>query len=707
LQRDYFHSVVTWIRAAICCGALSVTTAGFGASETNAKPATIKVSGYGLVGNRQLKRTLSVLEEGQRPHFFTAAAIEDAAFILVSKLAADGYLEPRITAEMTLEDGRVVSAVWDEKVEEPLPRDWRIRKAHFKIRKGVLYYYEEIRFEGLKAIPEKRARTHFVESGGLPRFKSSRIYSPDRLKRGVNNLGGALERIGFQEVKVTATDPERDDRTGKVNLAVHVEPGPRFKVRTVSQEIFVENETTPDETRTNRFDQTYSKLWEQDFVQGIKTNYYRLGYPDTSVAIQTVKRDAVGDAVYLDLHAKVSTGPRIKVHDVRFRGHKRTKETVLARRAYIKEGAWLNRTRAERDRYRLSRLGVFESVDLKYETVDEHTRDVVYELKEGKLIDVSLLAGYGSYEQLRGGVDIEQFNVFGRAHHQRLKLIQSLKSSSADYNYTMPELFRENVDVFFNAFGLRREEISFTREEYGGGAGVRKFYRQIDTDVSVRYNYQVLHATEAQLDVEEEGAEEPGVGAIIIDMHHDRRDNPLYPHKGYKIFANIELATSYLASDVDYQRVDLSGSYHFPVSDNQWLHFGVGHGFIAGDSSQDVPFTRRFFPGGANSIRGFKDGEAAPRNDEGEIVGAETYTFGSIEFEQGITPKFSLVFFGDAVGFARKLSNYPMDTSLFSAGGGVQFRTFIGPLRVEYGYNLNPRRKDPMGTLQVSLGFPF
>jgi outer membrane protein assembly factor BamA len=48
-----------------------------------------------------------------------------------------------------------------------------------------------------------------------------------------------------------------------------------------------------------------------------------------------------------------------------------------------------------------------------------------------------------------------------------------------------------------------------------------------------------------------------------------------------------------------------------------------------------------------------------------------------------------------------------MDTSLFSTGGGVKFRTFIGPLRVEYGYNLNPRRKDPTGTLQVSLGFPF
>jgi outer membrane translocation and assembly module TamA len=40
-------------------------------------------------------------------------------------------------------------------------------------------------------------------------------------------------------------------------------------------------------------------------------------------------------------------------------------------------------------------------------------------------------------------------------------------------------------------------------------------------------------------------------------------------------------------------------------------------------------------------------------------------------------------------------------------GGGLRWRTIIGPVRLEYGYNLNPRPKDPTGTLQVSLGFPF
>jgi Outer membrane protein/protective antigen OMA87 len=413
--------------------------------------------------------------------------------------------------------------------------------------------------------------------------------------------------------------------------------------------------------------------------------------------------------VVVDMRAIVRTGPQIHVRDVMFTGNHRTRDEVLERRLPLDEGDLLDRIRAERGRYRLSRLGVFDSVELKYENVDEHTRDVLYQLEEGKQIDVSLLFGWGSYELLRGGVQLDQYNVWGRAHHQRLKVIQSFKSSSADYMYTMPEFFGENMDVFVTADGLRREEVSFTRLEYGGGAGVRKYFRHLRTDVSTRYSYQVLEAQGADADLEEVGLQNSRAAAIITDVNHDRRDNPLYPRKGYKVFANLELASDYLGGDVNYQRLDLSSAWHWPVSDSQWVHFGLSHGLVGtiGDTADDLPFNKRFFPGGENSIRGYKEGEAAPRNAEGKVIGAETYLLGNLEFEQGITPTWSLVGFVDAVGFAQRLQAYPADEVLVSVGIGIRWKTFIGPVRVEYGHNLNPRSHDPSGTLHFSLGFPF
>jgi outer membrane translocation and assembly module TamA len=88
-------------------------------------------------------------------------------------------------------------------------------------------------------------------------------------------------------------------------------------------------------------------------------------------------------------------------------------------------------------------------------------------------------------------------------------------------------------------------------------------------------------------------------------------------------------------------------------------------------------------------------------------VGAETYTLGTVEFEQSLTPRWSLVFFSDNLGVARDLQDYPGRDVLFSVGAGLRWRTLIGPVRLEYGHNLNPRDGDPSGTLHFSFGFPF
>jgi outer membrane translocation and assembly module TamA len=115
----------------------------------------------------------------------------------------------------------------------------------------------------------------------------------------------------------------------------------------------------------------------------------------------------------------------------------------------------------------------------------------------------------------------------------------------------------------------------------------------------------------------------------------------------------------------------------------------------------------RFFPGGDNSLRGYQDGEAAPRSATGEFVGAKTYTLLNVEFEQALTTKWSAVIFSDSLGEAARLADYPFDERLYSIGLGIRYQTIIGPVRLEYGRNLNPRPLDPRGTVQLSIGFPF
>jgi outer membrane protein assembly factor BamA len=407
--------------------------------------------------------------------------------------------------------------------------------------------------------------------------------------------------------------------------------------------------------------------------------------------------------------AKIVSGPLVHIGVVDFRGEKKTSERVMGRRVRVQRGELLDRIKVEEGRYRLAQLGSFETVDLSYLPVDEHTRDVNYTVKEGKTLDVNLLFGYGSYELLRGGFEIEQFNIWGLAHHAKLKVIQSFKASSGEFTYTMPEIVGHDVDLFFNGNALRREEVNFTREEYGGGFGGHKYFKPYSTDATLRYNYQILDASDVPGIVATEGPTNVAVGAIILDLKHDRRDNPLYPRKGYKVFLNVEVASEYLGGEVDYQRINLLTSWHHQIGGGRLISLGFSHGvdITEGNSATELPFNRRFFPGGENSIRGYSEGKASPRNAAGQIVGAETFSLGTVELEQALTPQWSLVVFSDNLGFAEKVQNYPFDTGLFSVGGGLRWKTIIGPVRVEYGYNLNPRPKDPTGTLLFSLGFPF
>jgi outer membrane protein insertion porin family len=98
---------------------------------------------------------------------------------------------------------------------------------------------------------------------------------------------------------------------------------------------------------------------------------------------------------------------------------------------------------------------------------------------------------------------------------------------------------------------------------------------------------------------------------------------------------------------------------------------------------------------------------AATRNAEGLFVGAKSYLQANLELEQALTTKWSVVAFADALGTAVSLRDYPVKDKLYSAGLGLRYQTIIGPVRLEYGRNLNPRPLDPSGTLLFSIGVPF
>jgi outer membrane protein assembly factor BamA len=274
----------------------------------------------------------------------------------------------------------------------------------------------------------------------------------------------------------------------------------------------------------------------------------------------------------------------------------------------------------------------------------------------------------------------------------------------------VPSLFGSTTDGSARLFGLRREEPSFDRQEYGANVSLLFPLRRLGLSLTTGYTFKHVRASDSELATRATDAAQVDIGSINVGLLRDRRDNPLRPHKGYHVRLQLDSAARGLGSEVIYQQLVAGASYHTAWGSGRWLHLGLSNGVVTTFGAPEgtpVPINVLFFPGGESSIRGYQKGEAAPRGPDGLFTGAKAYTLANVELEQALTSKWSAVAFVDALGTTARLADWPFAEKLYSIGLGLRYQTVIGPLRVEYGYNLNPRAFDPSGTLLFSLGFPF
>lgn len=671
--------------------------------------AELKVSGLNWFGNRAANQRLRELLGSLAEPTLDASTIEDGALVLLSAANEDGYLNAKVTVEVTYAGGRNARFPLDARLEPPLPRPLAAAAVTLHVERGRRFTLREISFSGLTAIPAKGARAYFVGEDRLLAIASENTYSPGRWQNSLGNLEEALRQQGYADAVATTSEVLSDPATGRVSVKVQVQEGPRWLVEDLT--VAVAGDTPmPADAIAGRLGQPWNSNWRQDTATTIRRWYYARGHPDMAVTLKTQTRLRPDGFQAVSVRAEVKPGPEVRVGTIRFTGNRYTREATLRRFVTSAPGKLLDPVGNNDTQARLSLLGIFRAVDLKYEPVDEHTRDVVFALTEGRRQELSLIAGYGSYEQFRGGIEWRHFNLLGRAHSGILRLAKSIKSGQGDYTYSIPELFGTAQTGTASVFGLKREELSFVHEEYGANVTVLWPLRRLGFSLATGYTFKHVLDIDNNLATRASDQSQVDVGSFKVGLVRDRRDNQLRPRRGYRVSLQAELADHALGGETVYQQLVLASSYHTAWGSGRWVHFGLSHGLVTTLGAADdsgLPVSVLFFPGGEDSLRGYRKGEAAPRAAGGKFVGAKSFLQLSIEVEQALTRNWSVVAFVDGLGSAAQLADYPFSDRLYSAGLGVRYQTIIGPIRLEYGRNLNPRPFDPGGTLLVSIGFPF
>jgi outer membrane translocation and assembly module TamA len=179
------------------------------------------------------------------------------------------------------------------------------------------------------------------------------------------------------------------------------------------------------------------------------------------------------------------------------------------------------------------------------------------------------------------------------------------------------------------------------------------------------------------------------LAALTFDVERGAVDDTIEPRKGTIGSVHLEHAATWLGGTYTFNEVLLDGRAYVPLGPvvlANRLEFGS---VIASDPAT-VPFSKRYFLGGATSLRGWGRYQVAPLDEQGLPVGGRTLVAGSSEVRFPVHGKLSGVAFVDAGNVRASDLSVEGLRMRVDVGPGLRYQTPIGALRADIGYQLTP-----------------
>ena len=670
----------------------------------NARPWS--VDGAGWLTDRKLSREVQVLFG--RETALVGADVEDIAVVLLSRIHESGYLDGKVLAIVTTSQGERLDLEWQRPSEIFVPRDVDVARVDYELQPGVRFFYYALDVKGASLLDHEGVKGFFFRDPLPFQGRSAMVFTPGRFAKGQAQLLAWLQEAGYPDAKVEGAVQEMIHANGSVSVLVSVEEGALRKVEKVALEGSLVEADKLEEQAAQFVGQPLSRHLRQELVLEVRNTLFELGYPQAQVRL--LEGNAAGYEAGA-IRVSVDAGDQYRVGKIRFSGHRSSKGSWLRSHLTIHPGDLLNPVELDRTRMALSGKGHFARVEVSTEPSDaEGVRDLVFELEERFPWALDFFAGWGSYERQRGGFVLERRHLWGRGHRVSLKGVLSTKSTYGELSYLVPDFYIKDLSLSGGVKGLTREEPSFEHREAGVQAGVSKWFPDAALNVDLLYTFQDLEVRNSRLGENREFVDDRTTsGSLELRVTRDRRDSPVNPTTGFRWFGNLEWASDIFGGEAKYQRFEAGASWHRELVSGLLVHAALNQAWVVSvDGDEEIiPVNKLLFPGGENSIRGYGRGEASLRDSEGKYVGSRANLLLNLEVEQLLTENLSAVVFVDALAASRLASDGLGDETLSSIGMGVRWRTFMGPVRLEYGHNLKRRSGDPNGALHFAIGFPF
>ncbi len=671
-----------------------------------------------IIGNRKIKirkiRGVIKLREGE-------------------SFLPDMYEEERDAILKLYEGKGYANASVDLIVEKVGPSRVRVTYAISEGRKARI---SKIQFAGnqdittrkLKKIMKTRRAFFFI--GGK--------FEEEKFETDLTNILDEYGNRGHLEAEIPSTDVEFTPDGKHMRLKVNISEGPVYHVETLeaaNNEVYDNDEITKIvQVHAGDVHNKGQIVKDADLVS---QGYQDSGYVDAQDTPQvTLDREKKTTHVVHNL----SEGELKYLREIKIMGNEVTKDEVIRREMMLRPGERYDGAMRNASKRRLDNTQYFEETRLTLADIEDNElfKDMVVDVKEGKTGTFNFGAGYSTEEGVGGFTEVHLSNFdianwpkfSGAGQDLSLKLNVGQVHNNYNLSFTEPEFLGYPLAVggdLFNDSYKVKGGADYTENELGGQIRVGK---QLSPYVTVRASLRVSQENLSGLEdawfLHQDIARQQDDSINISttwQIERNTLDNNRDPSSGSRHLLSTEIAG--FGGTYNFWKVEHDSTWYkgFGEEKKFVLSLRMREGFVTPYLDSDyVPLQDRLFAGGATTVRGYDFRDIGPKAREYNLwywghkiawgskfaQGGNVRGVGNLELKYKITKALRVYTFFDAGGVWEYFEDIrPNDIKCsIGLGFGVDVPR-LGPIRVDYGFAINPDKDQGSGRLHLMTGFRF
>lgn len=568
----------------------------------------------------------------------------------------------------------------------------------------------EIRYDtfiDVKGVDDKKLIELLRNGSQLVALEDRRPASLAALRRRAENdlprLRDIMQAQGYWQAQLAFAIAPRDDQR---RVTVTIDPGALFHIATVTFQnasggpLALAEKLGPAAFGLAIGDPARSAAVANAERQ-ITEEYARNAHPFAKVADRKAIIDIATHTMAITY--TVDPGGEARFGPLTVDGLKRVDRDFVDRRVAWHEGDPYDSRKVETTRQDLVKTNLFSSVRVAHaDTLDDQGEvPMTVELSEGAPRSIGVGVAYNTNLGFGGSTFWEHRNLFGGGEDLRLSAGAAQRQLGVAAAFRKPDFIERNQSLLANAELLRVETDAFRSRREVVFTGIeRPLLPSITLDTGVSLEHADVTETTR--------SENYALVGLPVVLRRDTTDDLLDPTIGSRESITMIPYHGISGTDLNFLTTRIEGrQYQRLDSTGRLLLAGYAAlGSTVGVSRDTLPADKRFYAGGAGSVRGYGFQRAGPLGPDNTPLGGISSLELGLEFRYRITDTIGIVPFVE--GGNVYPTSLPNSAKLFYGGGiGLRYFTVVGPIRLDIATPFERRPGDDAVQFYISIGQAF